>query len=105
MSFDPANEPEHEGYELAVPFVVCASQGGPFDDDSFIAGFQAGQVDQALQAAAASRATEVKFTVLNRLVTQLDLIAMNRGFPVVSVDQSAEAPEWSFVTFRSERTS
>jgi hypothetical protein len=102
MTRDPADEPEGDGYNLVVPFVVCQSVGGPYDDDAFVAGFQAGQIDQALQAAAAVHAAEVRFTVYTTLVKQLELIGMSRGFPVVLVAESDEVPEWSFVTFRAE---
>jgi hypothetical protein len=101
MQPDPADEPEAEGYDLVVPFIACLSQGGPYDDDSFVAGFQAGRVDQALAAGAAVGATEVAITVLTPLVKQLDLIAMNRGFPIVVADVAAEVPEWSHVVFRT----
>jgi hypothetical protein len=102
VPLDPAEQPGAEIHELVLPFVVCRSVGGPFDDDAFVAGFQAGQVDQALHAAKVARATEVRFTVNSTLVKQLDLIAMNRGFPVVDAVPSEEAPEWVFMTFRTE---
>jgi hypothetical protein len=104
VSLDP-DKPEAEGYELAVPFVVCTSVGGPYDDDAFVAGFQAGQIDQALQAASVARASEVRFTVNAELVRQLELIAMHRGFPVMAAEAAEDAPGWSFVTFRTEHSS
>jgi hypothetical protein len=97
---DAGDEPEGEGYELVVPFIVCSSAGGPYEDDAFVAGFQAGQVDQALQAAAVARASEVRFTVDTTLVKQLELIGMSRGFPVMLAEDADDAPGWSFVTFR-----
>ena len=36
MSNDDLDQPESEKYDLAVPFIVCQSQGGPFDDDAFL---------------------------------------------------------------------
>lgn len=102
---EPADEPEPEGYELAVPFIVCTSVGGPFDDDAFVAGFQAGQVNQALKAAAAANAIEVRFTVNSELVKQLELIGMNHGFPHIVAEEPEDAPSWSFVTFRTEASS
>lgn len=102
MANDPADEPEDDRYELVVPFVVCTSVGGPFDDDAFVAGFQAGQVDQALKTAAVSRAREVSFTVNSELVKQLELIGMNHGFPVITAEPSEGAPSWTFVTFRTD---
>lgn len=99
---DSADLPQPEGYELVVPFVVCASAGGPYEDDAFVAGFQAGRIDQALQAAAVANASEARFTVNTELVKQLELIGMHRGFPVMVAEVADAVPSWSFVTFRVE---
>ena len=32
-------------YELVMPFVVVTSAGGPYDDESYVAGFEASRVD------------------------------------------------------------
>lgn len=90
---------------LVVPFIVCRSKGGPYDDDSFVAGFQAGEIDKALAVALAAGLDRATFTVRTALVAQLELIAMHRGFPVVTAVEVGETPEydampeWSFVTF------
>jgi hypothetical protein len=86
-------------YEIVVPFKVCISAGGPYDDEAFVAGFQAGQIDQALQAAATMHAAEVRFTVYTTLVKQLELIGMSRGFAAVQVEECDGLPEWSFISF------
>lgn len=99
---DPMDQPERDEMELVVPFIVCQSKGGPYDDLSFVAGFQSGMVDRALQVAAQCDAQSVRFTVATPLVPQLELLAMNRGFPVVEAESSAEWAEWSLVTFRTE---
>lgn len=96
---DPMDQPEDEGMELAVPFIVCQSQGGPYEDESFVAGYQAGRIDMALAAAASVGAKSATYTVMTTLVKQLELIGMHRGFPNVTAEQPEEAPEWSFVTF------
>ncbi len=86
-------------FELVLPFVVCQSQGGPFEDTAFVAGFQAGQIDRTLAVAAATEQFEVHFPhVHTTLLPLLALIGMNRGFPVVESDP-ADAPEWTAVTF------
>lgn len=105
MTEDPMDRPEEHGWGLVVPFVACRSQGGEYDDDAFAAGFACGQIDQALQAAGAVRATTVQFDpVRTALVKQLELLAMNRGFPTVTVETSQEWPEWSAVTFAAAGT-
>jgi hypothetical protein len=98
---DPLDQPETEGYALAVPFVVCASQGGPFDDDAFVAGFQAGEIDKTLTVAAAAGANRATFTVRTTLVRQAELLAMNRGFPAMTTVECDETPEWTLMTFEA----
>ena len=101
MNDDELDRPEEDGYSLVIPFVACHSQGGPYDDQSFVAGYQAGQLARSLAAAAVVGATEVKATVNSDLVKQLDLIAMHHGFIAVA-EASDEAPTWTFVTFRKD---
>lgn len=99
---EPVDQPEAEGYELVMPFVACASAGGPFDDEAFVAGYQAGQVDQALAAAKVANASEVAFCVSSKLARQLELIGMKNDFPVMRVELSDETPDWANFTFRTE---
>lgn len=96
---DPMDHPEAEGMELAFPFIACESEGGPYADDPFVAGYQAGRVDAALAAAAVVGATTATYTVLTPLVAQLELIGMHHGYPHLQAEQASETPEWSFVTF------
>lgn len=86
-------------YALVMPFVVCQSHGGPYEDQAFVAGYQAGQIDRALRAAAAIGATQLRATVYAALVPQLELIGMNHGFPSMTAENSDGTPEWSLVTF------
>ena len=98
---------EPEGMTLVVPFIVCTSKGGPYDDNSFVAGFQAARVDHMLEVAAlvCAERVAIPFAVATDLVPQLELLGMHRGFPVIEAAQVEETPEyqampqWSFVTF------
>jgi len=103
---DPLDLPEHDGaMELVYPFVVCRSQGGPYDDDTFVAGVQLGRIDAALQVAASVGADRLSCTVYTTLTRQLELCGMARGYPTVTVVEVSETPEhaamsqWSHVTF------
>ena len=96
---DPMDQPEDDGMELVLPFVACVSNGGPYDDDAFTAGYQCGRIDSALKAAKAVGATSATYTVYTTLVKQLELIGMHHDFPNVTAEESPETPEWSFVTF------
>lgn len=101
---DPLDQPEESTYALVMPFVVCASQGGPFDDDAFVAGFQAGRLDRALAVAAVNDTPSVRATVNAVLVRQLDLLGMHHGYPVLKVDIDIDSPEWADVQFHREDT-
>lgn len=85
---------------LVLPFVACRSRGGPFDDESFVAGFQCGEIDRALSVAALTGAQRVRFpTVYASLLPQLDLVAMRHLYQLGPVTVSEQAPLWADVTF------
>lgn len=95
-------------YGLVMPFVVCQSKGGPYDDDAFAAGFHAGRIDCWLRVLPILERIGGKFDtsepemVRSPLVPQLDLIAMRHGY-VVEAEPWAEHPdEWTAVRFRRE---
>lgn len=69
-----SDEPE---YGLVLPFTVCVSQGGPYEDAAFCAGFAAGRIDTLLMSN-----IEFEGPVRRDLLPQLDLIAMRYGFGI-----------------------
>jgi hypothetical protein len=91
---------EHDAdFGLVMPFVVCASVGGPFEDDAFVAGYECGRIDSLLEQ---GREPDPNMPVRTMNVRQLDLIAMRRGYVlVVTTSPADEAPddEWAFVRF------
>lgn len=103
---DPLDQPEPDGYDLVVPFVICTSQGGPFDDDAFVAGYQCGEIDKTLatvnaaaSVGAPSALVSLTWTVRTDLLRQLELVAMSRGFPYMAKEAVDDMPEWTVVTF------
>lgn len=70
-------DPEDAEYELVMPFVVCASKGGPYDDDSFVAGWTMGTLSWDLSYH--GRYLPMEITVPAGCVPQVDLIAMQNG--------------------------
>lgn len=78
-------------FNLLMPFVVCKSKGGPYDDESFVAGFQASHLDTKLMSAPDS----LFWTVYTALVPQVDLIAMRHGY--TAVYEPTEYSEWTQV--------
>ncbi len=94
-------------FDLLMPFVTVASKGGPHDDESYVAGWEMGQLDYRLATAAFGRFV-VPPTVLKRdSLPQIQLIAMKHGYVdrVVEWDDTVEwcddhaADEWVLVEF------
>jgi hypothetical protein len=85
-------------YGLVMPFKPAVKSGtGPYDDQSFVAGYQAGQIDRALSVQRAVQGTGMQTTVYTELIPQLDLIAMRYGFELKIEETGAEG--WSFAIF------
>jgi hypothetical protein len=99
---DGQDQPESKAMELVMPFVVVASKGGPYDDESFAAGWQAGQIEGALATAVHLGATRLHFPIFRTaLLKQVDLIAMRHGY-TASVEASEEWPEWGALVITKE---
>lgn len=80
-------------WQMIMPLVACASQGGPYPDDAYCAGWEMGSLFQIL-AQSAVRAMAMSIRADN--CAQADLIAMNAGF-VMQVHQVADG--WASVEF------
>jgi hypothetical protein len=96
---NPMDSPEDDGYALVMPFVVTASHDGPYDDEAFVAGYEAGGIDAALGVIAAAGGSRLTRTVLTPLLPQLELIGMRHGFLRVTAELCEGTPQWSVVTF------
>lgn len=96
-------EPGAVEYGMVMPFVACATQGGPYDDQSFVAGYQAGQIDQSLAIIdrVGLAGAAVAHCVYRALLGQLDLIAMRHGYQMRSAPVTAgdDTETWSTVEF------
>lgn len=96
------------GFELAMPFVAVESNGGPYPDAAFGAGFMMGRVDACLEVSASVGRTQYPpadghILVVRNLLPQLDLIAMRHGFVTehcVSIGGEDDADDWVAVRFR-----
>lgn len=98
MSDDNTFEEDGVEYGLVMPFVVVKSKGGPYDDDSFVAGWRAGVIDKQLEAHDSPAVDgESPISVETALLPQLDLIAMSHGYHMKFVPWTDEF--WSLVTF------
>lgn len=82
---------------LEMPFVVCASSGGPADDGSFIGGWECGSLDQELLWCRRLEIEPEPRYVYTWLLDQVDLIAMRHGMSIVKT--AHDDPEWTLVAF------
>jgi hypothetical protein len=93
-------EPDHWG--LVMPFVVCASQGGTYEDQAFVAGWRLGQLDLELDSAVKTNKI-VSATVRPMDLPQVDLIAMRYGYLATNTPWEEAPDEWVYVTFEREK--
>ena len=80
-------------FEMELPFVSIKSKGGPYDDESFAAGFEMGTLDVILGTPYLQIHTMAIHTTN---VKQADLIAMHYD---CKMEIESEEDEWSTVTF------
>lgn len=84
---------DQEDFGLIMPFVVCKSQGGPYDDQCFVAGYELGFIDALLTS---------KISLLERYLRTdslplVDLLAMRHGYSIASKPWDEHPDEWSLV--------
>lgn len=96
MTFE---EERDDRYELVMPFVLVASEGGPFEDAAFVSGWRMGDLDAKLATAKAHDLDLGTQTCLRVEHPQIDLLAMRHGF-TVRMDPADD--DWAFYEF--ERT-
>ena len=96
----PVTPPESDPPEMAalvMPFVVCQSNGGPYDDVAFVAGARWGQDHHTVKT---ENPDEWSAYVYPEMVPQYDLLAMDQGY-TMTTEPWAEHPDvWVLVTFR-----
>lgn len=88
-----SDDPGSEHYTLVMPFVICRDRGGPFDADSFAAGWACAVIDVRLLGESDST---IEVPVLRTVVPQLDLVAMRRGW---RLSTEGLDDEWVLATF------
>jgi hypothetical protein len=96
-------DPGAVDYGLAMPFVACRTQGGPYDDQAFVAGYQVGQIDQSLAVLdrLGLAGAVVGHCVYRPLLGQLDLVAMRHGYQMRSAPVAVGGDDvtWASVEF------
>lgn len=87
---------DQEAYDLVMPFILTKSQGGPYDDDAFVAGWRLGQIDAVL----AHEGAEWSGIVPTADLPQADLLAMRRD--MVLLQTPTEDDEWTFIRIHQQ---
>lgn len=101
MPDEPLNEP---AYELVMPFIACKSNGGIYDDESFVIGFMLGTIDVQLRTCAAFNLLWGAPAALpTGAVAQAELIAMKHHWYMHRLEPESMpgelSPGWEWVTF------
>lgn len=84
---------EREDHTLLMPFVVCLTQGGTYDDDAYVAGYECGIIDATLGQ---SQPVMTERYVHSANMPQLDLIAMRHGY-TTQAEPWDEDESWTHV--------
>ena len=92
---DPMDEPSPE-YELAMPFVICKSNGGTYEDQPFVAGWRLGALDARMGVATTIDSLPQPTFVQAADIPQVELLAMKHGY-LMTTDDSDD--EWTHITF------
>jgi hypothetical protein len=94
-------------YGLVMPFVTVASVGGPHDDNSYVAGYEMGQLAARLdQVELLQSEYRPPMPIRRENLRQADLLAMRHSYTMV-VDECGELSPgdarngWAYVTFIS----
>jgi hypothetical protein len=86
-------------YGLVMPFVVCQSEGGPYEDEAFVAGYDLGVLDTLLDA----KPLVVHRTMRSESLPQVELVAMKHGYTVRHGAPTGD-DDWTFVEFLRSST-
>ncbi len=94
MSEDEADIGGDAEYGMVMPFVVCASAGGPYDDEAFCAGYDLATLDTLLDL---QHPPVLQRTVRTATMPQVDLIAMKHGYSIKSRPWPDDDGYWTMV--------
>lgn len=84
---------------ITLPFVVCVDGGnGPYDNEAFSAGFICGTVYTALLVGYPLGLDHGGWLAPRATVPQLELIGMDRGYPIMDVSDTDD-PNTVYVQF------
>lgn len=67
----------NDSQDLALPLITTAAEGGPHHDDSYVAGWEMGELHAVLREL---RPSEVERQVRTESLPMVDLLAMQYGY-------------------------
>lgn len=83
-----------EGYNLIYPFVVCKSNGGPYEDHAFVAGARFGDVARRCE----NHEPVIELYVDPESVRQYELLAMHHGYLMKSTPWDEYPEDWAWLS-------
>ena len=87
--------------ELVYPFIVCQSNGGEYEDQSFVAGAQFGHIEALME----ENNPTIDRYVHSGIVSQLDLAAMYHGYLMEEIVPWEDDPDsWTWVKLIRQQT-
>lgn len=86
---------DHPSYQLVMPFVACRSEGGPYDDEAFVAGYRLGILDAKLHARQPTFSEPIEPLARE----QCDLLAMRYGYSFEAEPDEEYPDDWLIATF------
>lgn len=90
---------EGSDYEVVMPFVVCDDHGGPYESDSFVAGFYLGEATAIIRLCQSN--VLYRRWVPTPLVPQLDLLAMKENAHMRSTPWEEFPDSWTYVEIQA----
>lgn len=88
-----------ESWSLVMPLIAVRSNGGEYDDASFVAGSYLASISHALKSLPQFGITTYEYYVGPALVPQLDLLAMHLGYRLETEPWDEHPDEWVLARF------
>lgn len=96
--FATADGSDDGEYELAMPFILCRSEGGPYDDAAFVAGSTIGALEAEFSFCRMLSSVPHSRHMNDNYLDQADLVAMRHGFSMERGELD-EGSGWRWVSF------
>lgn len=89
-------------HDLDIPFAVCRRNGGKYEDESFVAGYQTGRIAARLEAGRVVGASVVTFMALATIIDQIRIIGQQLGYLTMDMAAVGDDGLWANVVFSTD---